>query len=60
MSDNDDRIEYERPSVFNAEHRAVLYRSDGTPLRRQIGFAMTQRSSTFPELTKPGKKKGKK
>ena len=44
----------------------VLYRADGTPLKRQIGFCM-QSSGTFPGLSdgtgtkrKPPKKGGKK
>lgn len=57
MSD-DERIEYERPLV-HTEPRPVLYRPDGTPLRRSIGFAL-QHSGTFPELAKTTKKKGKK
>ena len=53
---------WERPRpIVESEHRPVLYRPDGTPLRRQIGFGMTQTSGTFPELTKRTPKgKGKK
>jgi len=53
------------PATFTVDdyHRPVLYSPDGTPLRRQIGFAMSQTSGTFPALTtgkktKGGKKKG--
>lgn len=55
---SDERVEYERP-MLHSEERPVLYRPDGTPLRRQIGFAV-QTSKTFPELAGGKKKGGKK
>lgn len=57
---DDERIEYIRP-VFHVEPKPLLYRADGTPLRRPVGYAI-QTSQTFPELTKrtpKGKGKGK-
>ena len=50
------------PATFTVEDvgRPVLYLPDGTPLRRQIGFAM-QTTGTFPETggnTSYGKGKG--
>lgn len=55
---SDERIDYERPYI-HCEDRPVLYRADGTPLKRQIGFVM-QTSGVFPALNcpKPTKKKG--
>ena len=54
----DDEIQYERPTL-HSELKTVLYLPNGTALRRPIGFGL-QTTSTFPELTKTGKKKGKK
>lgn len=51
---DDDRIVPEPVRLWEAD--VVLYRADGTPLKRQIGFAM-QTSQTFPENSKGGKKK---
>lgn len=58
MARNDDTIA--PPHTFTVEdrNRPLLYQADGTPLRRQIGFAMTQTSGVFPALTKGGKKIG--
>lgn len=53
----DAQIPYERP-LMHAEDKPLLYRADGTPLRRPIGFNV-QTSKTFPELASGGKKKGK-
>lgn len=42
------------------EEKVILFKADGTPLKRQIGFAM-QTTGTFPQLasnTKYGKGKG--
>jgi hypothetical protein len=43
------------------EPKPLLYRADGMPLKREIGFGMAQTSKTFIELTQPGRKpkKGK-
>ncbi len=55
------------PHSFTVEEscRPVLYLADGTPLKRQIGFHMSQTSGTFPQLKdntlrKPKPKGGKK
>ena len=46
---NDDCID--PPNSFTVPgSRRVLYRADGTPLMRPIGFAMSQTSGTFPQL----------
>ena len=55
---SDDDIIYERPLMHSAD-KPLLYRADGMPLKRQIGFVMVQTSKTFPELAGGGgKKKG--
>jgi len=65
MASSDYLIDPPNGFIVDGE-RPVLYRADGTPLKRQIGFAMTQTTGTFPQLTKPGAritgkpKKGKK
>jgi len=41
-------------------HKPLLYRADGTPLRRQIGFAMSQTSGTFPQVKSKGTRIGTK
>lgn len=46
--------------TLSEPNRVVLYTADGRPLVRQIGFrTMAQTSTTFPQLTKSGKKGGK-
>jgi len=59
MSD-DDGVRYPADPTVDHRYRPVLYRADGQPLRRQIGFAMVQTSSTFPELSKTKRKSGSK
>jgi hypothetical protein len=59
VSQNDYLID--PPASFTVEAaKPLLYRADGTPLKRQIGFDMTQTSGTFPQLPqgKGTKKKG--
>lgn len=55
---DDDRVVPEPPRLWDAE--PILFRSDGQPLKRQIGFAMTQTSGTFPALSDNVKKSGTK
>ena len=60
----DDDPPWERPRVdVDFGRQPLLYRPDGTPLKRQIGYNV-QTSGTFPELhdnKRPApKKKGKK
>lgn len=57
MSQHDDIVDPPDSYMVGAE-RTVLYQADGTPLKRQIGFGMTQTGGTFPQLTKGGKKIG--
>ena len=61
MADDEFRI-IPNPQQVEAIRRVVLYRHDGMPLTRQIGFRAMQTSGTFPELasTKRKPKKGKK
>lgn len=55
----DERIDYIKPMIHQTEAKPLLYRADGTALKRPIGYCV-QTSKTFPELTKGGKKGGKK
>lgn len=57
---DDERVTHEPPTFWEAD--VVLYRHDGTPLKRQIGFAVKaiQTTGTNPDLYKStGKKTGK-
>lgn len=55
MARSDDWID--PPNSFTVEdfHKPVLYMPDGTPLRRQLGFAVQTRG-TNPPLHQGGKK----
>lgn len=57
MASNDYLIDPPNSYVVDGE-RPLLYQADGTPLKRQIGFNMTQTAGTFPQLTQGGKKIG--
>lgn len=63
MAKNDDLIDPPNNFVVEDFHKPLLYTADGTPLRRQIGFAMAQTSGTCPPLSdnvsKRKPKKGK-
>lgn len=57
---DDDRIVPDPPRLWDPD--VVLYRPDGTPLKRQIGFRMVQLTTTCPPIYKSSgkpKKKGK-
>jgi hypothetical protein len=57
MARSDDWID--PPSSFTVDDaRPILYRADGTPLKRQIGFVMaSQTGKTLPQV-QTGKKSG--
>ena len=58
MASNDDLID--PPNSFTVDAaRPLLYRADGTPLKRQIGFAMSQTGGALPQV-QSGKKSGTK
>ena len=53
-----DEVQY-APPLLHCEPKPLLYLAGGTPLKRQMGFAM-QTTGTFPQLSdntrrKPGK-----
>ena len=62
---DDERVTHDPPQFWDAD--VVLYRADGTPLKRQIGFRVTkinavQMTTTCPPIYKSSgkpKKKGK-
>jgi hypothetical protein len=51
----DDEAPYQ-PPLLHGEDRPILYLADGTPLRRKIGFAMSQTGFTNPSLSDRTKK----
>lgn len=58
MSRNDDLVD--PPNSYTVpDARPILYQADGTPLKRQIGFAM-QTTGTCPPLSDTTSRKGPK
>lgn len=62
LSDDEDYFRVSINPTIHAEERVILFSADGTPLKRQIGYDMTQISTQLPANVtprrKPKRKKG--
>lgn len=59
MATHDGLIDPPNTLTVHSEDRPLLYRADGTPLKRQIGFAMQTRGTNPALYQGKGGKKSK-